>query len=333
MNDYFGNEERLVEDTILAQAAEPCVVGLRFQPIGKLYHFDASHFEDLQTGDFVVVETSRGIQLGQIATFVKNPDRSASTGLKSIIRIATPQDLLVHQEWERLQREALALCRTKATELRLVDVKIVSAEFSLDGTRLMFVYSSEEGEKTDLKSLKKVMQRSYPQTHVELHMVGPRDVAKSLGGMGACGLECRCCSAFLTEFSPISIKMAKEQGISLTPTEITGMCGRLRCCLVYEYEQYVEARKQLPKRGKMVISPRGNGKVIDVVPLKGIIIVELEQGGQHEFFPEDLQPLEEYDALKKAAGDSCEGCPDEKRNMVRRAETRKGKKKPHARTR
>lgn len=322
-----------MENNIQAPVVEQRVVGLRFQPIGKLYHFDASHFENLQAGDYVVVETSRGIQLGQVAIFVKNPDRSTTIGLKSIMRIATPQDLLVHQEWEHLQIEALALCRLKASELKLTDIKIVSAEFSLDGTRLLFVYSSEEGEKTDLKSLKKVMQRAYPQTHVELHMVGPRDVAKSLGGMGACGLECRCCSAFLTEFSPISIKMAKEQGISLTPTEITGMCGRLRCCLVYEYEQYVEARKMLPKRGKLVVTPRGNGKVLDVEPLKGTVFVELEQGGHHEFFNEELQPLEELEALQKAAGEGCENCPEEIQPAIRKTESKKGKKKPRARAR
>jgi cell fate regulator YaaT (PSP1 superfamily) len=213
-------------------------------------------------------------------------------------------------------------------ELRLTDVKIVSAEFSLDGSRLLFVYSSEEGEKTDLKSIKRTMQRTYQQSHVEMHLVGPRDVAKALGGMGACGLECRCCSAFLTEFSPISIKMAKEQGISLTPTEITGMCGRLRCCLVYEYEQYVEARKLLPKRGKMVITPRGNGKVLDVAPLKGAVLVELEQGGQHEFMQQDLQPLEELEALKKKADNSCENCPEDTRPVMK-----KGKKQPHGRPR
>jgi len=322
-----------VEDNVEVSAAESSVVGLRFQPIGKLYHFDASRFENLQTGDYVVVETSRGIQLGQVAVFVKNPDRSVSSGLKSIMRIATPQDLVVHQEWERLQKEALALCRTKVSELKLISIKIVSAEFSLDGGKLLFIYSSEEGEKADLKSLKKVMQRVYPQTHVELHMVGPRDVAKSLSGMGACGLQCRCCSAFLTEFSPISIKMAKEQGISLTPTEITGMCGRLRCCLVYEYEQYVEARKQLPKRGKMVITPRGNGKVLDVIPIKGSVLVELEQGGLHEFLHEELEPLEEMDALRKAADEGCENCPDDTPSTVRKPESRKGKKKPHARAR
>ena len=300
-----------MEITTQNPALQARIVGLRFQPIGKIYHFDASNFSDIQTGDYVVVETSRGTQLGQIVNFVSNPDHNIVTGIKSILRIATPQDLLIRQQWEHREIEALNECRKKASELGLTDVKIVSAEFSLDGNRLIFVFSSEEGEKTDLKSLRRSVQRSYPQAHVEMHLVGPRDVAKALGGMGACGLECRCCAAFLTEFNPISIKMAKEQGISLTPTEITGMCGRLRCCLVYEYEQYVEARKQLPKRGKMVITPKGNGKVIDVIPLKGSVYVELEQGGQYEFMQQDIQPLEEMEALKNKADNSCENCPDE----------------------
>jgi cell fate regulator YaaT (PSP1 superfamily) len=322
-----------VEDKIQNLAPEQCVVGLRFQPIGKIYHFDATNFKSVEKGDYVVVETSRGAQLGQIVQFVNNSER-VTPGLKSILRIATPQDLLVRQEWEQQEREALELCRAKTTELRIAaDVKIISAEFSLDGSRLLFVYSSEEGEKTDLKPLKKAMQRAYTQTHVEMHLVGPRDVAKTLGGMGACGLICRCCTAFLTEFSPISIKMAKEQGISLTPTEITGMCGRLRCCLVYEYEQYVEARKQLPKRGKLVVTPRGNGKVVDVSPLKGALLVELEQGGMHEFMLEELQPLEELEALKKKADEPCENCPEEAKPVVKQFEPRRGKKRPHGRPR
>ncbi len=323
----------MIEDSSMVDnqqntVAENRIVGLRFQPIGKIYHFDASNFREVQPGDYVVVETSRGTQLGQIVHFVNNPDRSTSGGLKSIVRIATPQDLLVRQQWEKREIEALATCRGKVAELRLGDVKIVSAEFSLDGNRLIFVYSSEDGEKTDLKSLKRSMQRIFPQAHVEMHLVGPRDVAKALGGMGACGLECRCCAAFITEFSPISIKMAKEQGISLTPTEITGMCGRLRCCLVYEYEQYVEARKALPKRGKLVITPKGNGRVLDVNPLKGEIFVELEQGGRYEFMQQDLQPLEELEALKNKADTSCENCPEDTRPVIKR-----GKKKPYGRPR
>ncbi len=327
-----SSEAEHKSEQAVAQPVEQCIVGLRFQPIGKLYHFDATNFKDVQKGDYVVVETSRGIQLGLVVQFV-SMERLTNPGIKSIVRIATPQDLLIRQEWKRQEIEVLKACRAKATELRLADVKIVSAEYSLDGSRLMFVYSSEEGEKTDLKSLKRSMQRTYPQTHVEMHLVGPRDVAKTLGGMGACGLECRCCAAFLTEFSPISIKMAKEQGISLTPTEITGMCGRLRCCLVYEYELYVEARKQLPKRGKLVVTPRGNGKVLDVEPLKGAVIVELEQGGQHEFMQDELQPLEELAALQNKANEPCEGCPPGTIQAVQRPENKRGKKKMHGRPR
>jgi cell fate regulator YaaT (PSP1 superfamily) len=293
-----------------------------------VYHFDASNFADIRPGDFVVVETSRGTQLGEIVQFINTPERSTTSGMKSIMRIATPQDLLVRQQWALKESEAAKECRAKASELGLSDVKIVSAEYSLDGSKLLFIYSSEEGERTDLKSLRRTMQRTYQQTHVEMHLVGPRDVAKALGGMGACGLECRCCSAFLTEFSPISIKMAKEQGISLTPSEITGMCGRLRCCLVYEYEQYVEARKQLPKRGKLVVTPKGDGKVMDVNPLKGSVLVELEQGGQLEFLQQDIQPLEELEALKRKADESCENCPEEKH-----AGMNKGRRKPHDRSR
>jgi cell fate regulator YaaT (PSP1 superfamily) len=317
-----------VEDTVQGQTSEPLIVGLRFQSIGKIYHFDASNFRDLQTGDYVIVETSRGSQLGKIAQFIKNPDRSIVSGIKSILRKATPQDLLVRQTLEQKEIEAVVLGRAKVSELGLVGVKIVSAEFSLDGNRLYIIYSSEEGEKADLKGLKRAMQRAYPQTHVEMHLVGPRDVAKFMGGMGACGLECRCCSAFLTEFSPISIKMAKEQGISLTPTEITGMCGRLRCCLVYEYEQYMEARKQLPKRGKLVSTPKGNGKVLDVEPLKGTILIELEQGGRYEFIHQDVQPLEELEALKKKTETPCENCPE-----VVGITGKKAKRKQHGRAR
>jgi cell fate regulator YaaT (PSP1 superfamily) len=326
-----SKEEKFVEDINQNPTNEQYVVGLRFQPIGKIYHFDATNYKEVQKGDYVVVETSRGTQLGEVVQFVSNPERGLGAGLKSILRIATPSDLLVRQEWERQEITALATCRAKVTEMHIHDVKIVSAEYSLDGTRLLFVYSSEEGEKTNLKVLKRAMQRIYPHTHVELHIVGPRDVAKTMGGMGACGMERRCCALFLTEFSPISIKMAKEQGISLTPTEITGMCGRLRCCLVYEYELYVEAKKHLPKRGKLVVTPRGNGKVLDVSPLKETVLVELEHGDQHEFMQQDLQPYEELEALKKKAGENCEGCPEDTRPLGGRVVMKKGRRKPRGR--
>ena len=283
----------------------PYIIGIRFQKVGKLYHFDASANRDLATGDFVIVETSRGKQLGQVIQIVQNPQPPPEGIWKPIQRKASPQDLVLRQTWQQKELEVTITCRAKAAELRIKDVKFVTSEFSFDGSRLSIFYSNEAGEKMELKDLRRAMQRIYPQSQVEFHVLGPRDVAKVLGGMGACGLENRCCSAFLTEFSPISIKMAKEQGISLTPTEITGMCGRLRCCLVYEYEQYVEARKQLPKRGKRVVTPMGEGKVNDVFPLKGSVMVELDKGGYSEFMRHELQPWDELEVLKQKAEAPC----------------------------
>jgi len=277
-------------------AGERYIVGLRFQRVGKIYNFDASSVPDLKPGDFAVVETSRGTQLGQMIYVVNDQDQKINGGIKPVLRKATAQDLIIKQSWEQKETDVVNDCQKKTKELGFTDVKIVSAEFSFDGSRLFFLYSCEEGEKTDLKPLRRVMQRQFPQTHIEMHLIGPRDVAKLLGGMGACGLEIRCCSAFLPDFSPISIKMAKEQGISLTPTEITGMCGRLRCCLEYEYEQYTEARKLLPKRGKRVGTSMGPGKVIDVLALKSSVIVDLESGGPREFTAQEILPLSDQDA-------------------------------------
>ncbi len=201
-------------------------------------------------------------------------------------------------------------CRARASELGLRGIKIVAAEYNFDGSRLVLMFSTDSDDKPDLKSLRKDMQAMYPNTQLEMRQIGPRDVAKILGGMGACGLETRCCSKFLTDFSPISIKMAKEQGISLTPTEITGMCGRLRCCLIYEYEQYVEARKQLPKRNKRVVTPRGEGKVVDALPLSGRVMVLMDNTEDKHivmtFDREELQPWDELEALKRKSEAPCD---------------------------
>jgi cell fate regulator YaaT (PSP1 superfamily) len=285
---------------------EPFIVGIRFQKVGKIYHFDAREAPDIQVGDFAVVETSRGRQLGEIIQIIQDPVPPPEGTWKPIHHRATPRDLVLRQIWQKKEIEAMINCRAKAAELSIEGVKIVAAEFTFDGARLTFLYSTEAEGKVDLRNLRNAMQRTYPRSRVEMRQIGPRDVAKILGGMGACGLENRCCSMFLTEFSPISIKMAKEQGISLTPTEITGMCGRLRCCLVYEYEQYVAARKALPKRGKRVGTPAGEGKVIDQYPLKQTVLIELENESRQEFELEQIQPLEELDALRKKSQEPCD---------------------------
>jgi cell fate regulator YaaT (PSP1 superfamily) len=276
---------------------QPHIVGIRFQKGGKVYHFDASHCRELQPNDYAVVETARGRQLGEVIGIVTTPKQQDSN-LKPIQRKATPRDLVLRQIWQCKEAEAIINCRAKANELGLVDLKFVGAEFSFDGTRLTLMYNSEEGgEKPDLRNLRRSMSRFYPHAQIEMHPMGPRDVAKLLGGMGACGLAERCCTAYLSDFSPISIKMAKEQGISLTPTEITGMCGRLRCCLAYEFEQYTEARKTLPKRNKRVLTPHGEGKVLEVLPLKGAVLVLLENDVLHEYLAHEIQIFDENGVL------------------------------------
>lgn len=284
----------------------PHIVGIRFQRVGKIYHFDASNHRDIQAGDYAVVETSRGRQLGEVVQVVADPQPPQEGAWKAIQRRATPRDLLMRQLWQRKELEATINCRAKTAELKIKGVKIITSEYSFDGSRLAFLYSTETEEKIDLRAVRNAMQRTYPRTRVEMRQIGPRDVAKLLGGMGACGLETRCCSTFLTEFSPISIKMAKDQGISLTPSEITGMCGRLRCCLVYEYEQYVEARKFLPKRGKRVVTPRGEAKVLDIFPLKDTALVEFDEGGIAEFKRLELEPWDELEALRRKSEAPCD---------------------------
>jgi cell fate regulator YaaT (PSP1 superfamily) len=277
---------------------DPNIVGIRFQKVGKIYHFDASDCHDLCIGDFAIVETSRGRQLGEVVQIVKNPTLPPEGIWKPIHHKATPRDLAFHQIWKKKECEAVQNCRRRLVDMGILGVKIVAADYAFDGSRLSFLYSTETEEKVELGNLRNAMQRLYNRTRVEMRQVGPRDVAKLLGGMGACGLETRCCTRYLTEFNPISIKMAKEQGVSLTPSEITGICGRLRCCLVYEYDQYLEARKDLPKRNKRVMTPGGEGRVLDFYPLKQTIVVELNTGRQQEFPLADVHLTDELEVIQ-----------------------------------
>lgn len=290
---------------------QPVIIGVRFTRIGKVYHFNSNAVPDVGLGEHVIVETARGRHLGEVVQLLPEIPHTPEGGWKTVERRATPRDLLLQQSWQARQTAAMIDCRARASELGLRDVKIVAAEYTYDGSRLTFLYSTDTEEKVDLKSLRKDMQKLFGGSQVEMRQIGPRDVAKLLGGMGACGLETRCCSKFLTDFSPISIKMAKEQGISLTPSEITGMCGRLRCCLIYEYEQYVEARKTLPKRNKRVITPKGEGKVVDLIPLSGKVVVAIETEGEVRaqwmtFDQEEIQPWDELEALRRKSEAPCD---------------------------
>lgn len=281
-------------------AAGPYIVGVRFQEVGKLYHFDSSAYPEVRLGDYVIVETSRGRQIGQVMGLIP-PEKADLANLKPIKRVASARDLVMKKLYEAKQVEALIICREAAAELGVQGAKFIRAEYSYDGSHLAFLYTSEEN--IDLSRLRRRLAREFRETHVELRRIGARDAAKLLGEYGACSGP-RCCATHLTEFSPISIKMAKAQGISLNPTEITGMCGRLRCCLLYEYEQYAEARKHLPKVGKMVGTPHGEGKVIALNPLLEIVTVQVGERS-YEVKREDLIPLEELHALQEKAASPC----------------------------
>ena len=179
----------------------PQVVGLRFSKVGKIYHFDARKIGTIRLGDVVIVETSRGWQLGEIATIVPEPIPPPEGSWKVIDRLATPKDLLQRQSWQAKEQDVVTTARKRAQELRLQGIKIIMCEYSYDGSRLTIFFSSESEDKAELKSLRGDMQKAFASAQVEVKQIGPRDVAKYYGGMGACGLEKRCCCSFITEFS------------------------------------------------------------------------------------------------------------------------------------
>ncbi len=273
-------------ESTLSALSDQLIAGVRFQPSGKIYHFDASRSEDLRPGDFALVETLRGAQLGEVVT-VRPPRQGEDVRtLKPIKRRAGGRELALRHWWQKREDEALHLARREAGNLGL-RIKIVVAEYTLDGKRLTLLYGSEE-KYVDLGELESRLQREL-DARVELLKIGPRDQAKLMGGCGACGGP-RCCSHFLPEFTSISIKMAKKQGVSLHPSAITGMCVRLRCCLHDEYDQYLAAMKDLPRRKRRVKTPYGEGRVIDLVPLKRAVIVSIEDR-RVELSVEEIEPV------------------------------------------
>jgi cell fate regulator YaaT (PSP1 superfamily) len=261
-------------------------VGIRFHPMGKVYHFDASKHPALRPGDYALVETARGQQLGEVVErrFLKEDEVGAP--LKAVKRQATGRDMALHQEWRNKEHEVLQVAREAAIQMEL-PLKVVTAEYTFDGERITLLYTSEE-KKLELGELAKRVRKA-ANARVDMRRIGVRDQAKLMGGYGACG-EIRCCSRFLSDFSPVSIKMAKTQGISLNPSEITGMCGRLRCCLVYEDDIYTEACKRMPRRKKRVMTPHGEGRVVSLLPLKGIVVVQIEDR-RFEVPIEDIEPV------------------------------------------
>ena len=247
------------------------IVGVRFKRAGKVYYFDPAGI-DLEGNDYVVVKTSRGLELGRVVISPKQVLTSeVPTPLKRVVRKAEPEDIKRAQELEDKEREALAECGQLITKLEL-PMKLISAEYNLDGSRLTIFFSA--AERVDFRELVRELA-SRLKTRVELRQIGPRDEAKLIGGFGRCG-RLFCCTSFLSEFTPVAIKMAKEQDLPLNPMKISGVCGRLLCCLVYENEQYRARKEKMPKKGQQVSTPMGIASVVGSNPLKETVSVELE---------------------------------------------------------
>ena len=259
------------------------IAGIRFKRAGKVYYFDAGDIE-LDVDDCVVVKTSRGMELGHV---VIAPGQimanEAEETLSPVIRKAEPEDIQQAEELVAKAEEALTECGKMIGELEL-PMKLLSAEYNLDGSRLTFLFSAEE--RVDFRDLVRKLTGKF-KVRVELRQVGTRDEAKLLGSFGRCGRPL-CCVSFLTEFSPVSIKMAKEQDLPLNPMKISGSCGRLMCCLAYEGEQYRIMKEKMPKSGQRVSTHMGEATVVGSNPLKETVLVELESEATVELPLDDV---------------------------------------------
>ena len=260
------------------------VVGVRFKNAGKLYYFDPGDFWPM-AGSFVIVETARGLEYGQVITGVREvDDELIASPLKPVVRLANDEDARHAEENEKFEKEAYAICQRKIDEHQL-EMKLVGVEQTFDNTKILFYFTANG--RVDFRALVKDLASVF-RTRIELRQIGVRDEAKMLGGLGPCGRPL-CCGTFLGDFQPVSIKMAKEQNLSLNPTKISGVCGRLMCCLKYEQDHYEATRKRMPKIGKEVETPEGFGSVVDLNILRETVTVRIFKGDSSELkvFPVD----------------------------------------------
>lgn len=250
------------------------VIGVRFKEVGKVYYFDPDGVK-YDIGDRVIVETSRGMECGEVAADNRFVDEERVVPpLKKVIRMANEEDLERLKANRAYEEQAIKKCEEKVAA-RGLDMKLVGAEYAFDGSKIIFYFTADG--RVDFRELVKDLAAAF-RTRIELRQIGVRDEAKMLGGLGPCGRPF-CCSTFLGEFIPVSVKMAKEQGLSLNPTKISGTCGRLMCCLKYEQEAYEYLNKLTPRAGSLVRTREGEGIVLDANPLSGMLQVKVGEDG------------------------------------------------------
>jgi len=265
----------------------PDIVGVRFKKAGKVYYFDPSGYTDLKVNDWVIVETTRGTEAGRVIIPPTNlPTWEGDMKLKPIIRRADWRDLTEMVRLRLKEPEVLAMARAKVAEYN-VPMKLIRAEYNFDGGRLTFYFSSEQ--RVDFRDLVRELAKLL-QTRIELRQIGVRDEARLLDGVGKCGLTL-CCSTWLTDFPRVTIKSAKNQGLPLNPTEISGVCGRLLCCLTYENEHYTTVRGELPKVGTKITDVHGSGQVSHLDLIHETATITWEDGETSEVNAEAFREL------------------------------------------
>ena len=247
------------------------VVGVRFRPAGKIYYFDPNDIET-ELGTAVIVETARGLEFGEVVSTVKEvTDEEIVSPLRKVMRIATEEDCLVLKKNKEKEEDATKICEEKIQNHKL-DMSLVNVEYAFDGSKIIFYFTSDG--RVDFRELVKDLATVF-RTRIELRQIGVRDEAKMFGGIGPCGRPL-CCATHLGDFAPVSIKMAKQQNLTLNPSKISGICSRLMCCLRYESEHYEAMEKIIPNVGQFVYTPDGPGKVISSSVIKENVLVELE---------------------------------------------------------
>ena len=265
------------------------IIGVRFRNVGKVYYFSPREL-DICVGDHVIVETARGVEYGFVVLGPKEVDDSkVIQPLKEVIRIATPKDDAREESNRKKEKEAFEICQKKIRAHNL-EMKLIDAEYTFDNNKMLFYFTADG--RIDFRELVKDLAAVF-KTRIELRQIGVRDETKILGGIGICGRPL-CCHTYLSEFAPVSIKMAKEQNLSLNPTKISGQCGRLMCCLKYEQDYYEETLKKLPRVGKEIMTPDGVGYVTEINVLKEKVKVRVRTDDSfevREYGVEDVRKL------------------------------------------
>lgn len=262
------------------------VVGIRFKQAGKIYYFEPAGFA-LKTGDNVIVETARGIEFGEVMIGPKEvSEEKVTLPLKKVIRIATPEDAAQLRENQEKEKKAFDICQEKIGQHQL-EMKLVDVEYTFDRSKIIFYFTADG--RVDFRELVKDLATVF-RTRIELRQIGVRDEAKMLGGLGPCGRPL-CCGTFLGDFEPVSIKMAKEQNLSLNPVKISGICSRLMCCLKFESNCYREAKVDLPLIGGKVRVDGREGKILETNPLKESVVVLFDDNSKKEVLLAEVEEI------------------------------------------